>query len=109
MGAFSSIRKLVLDANQFKLFGSDVVDWANVRRNHELEAYNLYMYSINIIWKTTQLFQYVKWEIGNSQILCLVLWLKVCKTPQNLSPKKLFSFLQRNLSIYLLLSHVLPC
>ncbi|KAK2385217.1 Transmembrane amino acid transporter family protein [Trifolium repens] len=26
MGAFSSIRKLVLDANQFKLFGSDVVD-----------------------------------------------------------------------------------
>jgi hypothetical protein len=53
MGAFSSIRKLVLDANQFKLFGSDVVDWANVCRNHELEAYNLYMYSINIIWKTT--------------------------------------------------------
>ncbi|WVZ26106.1 hypothetical protein V8G54_004650 [Vigna mungo] len=26
MGAFSSIRKLVLDANQFKLFSSDVVD-----------------------------------------------------------------------------------
>ncbi|GAU32623.1 hypothetical protein TSUD_71710 [Trifolium subterraneum] len=26
MGAFASIRKLVLDANQFKLFGSDVVD-----------------------------------------------------------------------------------
>ncbi|WJX48101.1 hypothetical protein P8452_34710 [Trifolium repens] len=26
IGAFSSIRKLVLDANQFKLFGSDVVD-----------------------------------------------------------------------------------
>lgn len=26
MGAFSSIRKLILDANQFKLFGSDVVD-----------------------------------------------------------------------------------
>ncbi|XP_027341423.1 probable GABA transporter 2 [Abrus precatorius] len=26
MGAFSSIRKLVLDAHQFKLFGSDVVD-----------------------------------------------------------------------------------
>lgn len=30
MGAFSSIRKLVLDANQFKLFSSDVVDWPNV-------------------------------------------------------------------------------
>lgn len=26
MGAFSSIRKLVLDANQFKLFSNDVVD-----------------------------------------------------------------------------------
>lgn len=26
MGAFSSIRKLVLDANKFKLFSSDVVD-----------------------------------------------------------------------------------
>ncbi|KAK7358538.1 hypothetical protein VNO77_00471 [Canavalia gladiata] len=26
MGAFSSIRKLILDANRFKLFGSDVVD-----------------------------------------------------------------------------------
>ncbi|KAK7318123.1 hypothetical protein RJT34_02821 [Clitoria ternatea] len=26
MGAFSSVRKLVIDANQFKLFGSDVVD-----------------------------------------------------------------------------------
>lgn len=26
MGAFSSIRKLILDANKFKLFSSDVVD-----------------------------------------------------------------------------------
>ncbi|KAJ1408224.1 Amino acid transporter, transmembrane domain [Sesbania bispinosa] len=26
MGAFSSVRKLVLDANKFKLFGSDIVD-----------------------------------------------------------------------------------
>ena len=41
MGAFSSIRKLILDAYKFKLFSSDVVDWPCVRTNRVVWVSNM--------------------------------------------------------------------